>query len=210
MLLTEQTAPHKIIPLAHCALLYMFFLPNLCSSCMSVNKSMIMLYLSWWRDNPQYIFVPRLTKWGRGAIEFGTVCPSVHLSVCPLILSARYQTSEHGHSLYHAPGVASFAKNTIILSRRGTLELRVHWFISYVSGRGYKIGPVCVYVCVDLLSLPCAPLVRYLRVLCTSPCIVSSTPWCTRTCKFFTKGWTKCVNMVCIITPAVTPPRPHI
>ncbi len=40
-----------------------------------------------------------------------------------------HQTSEHGtcHSLYHAPGVAPFAKNTIILSRRGTLELRVHW-----------------------------------------------------------------------------------
>ena len=41
-----------------------------------------------------------------------------------------HQSSEHGtfRSLYHAPGVAPFAKNTIILSRRGTLELRVHWF----------------------------------------------------------------------------------
>ena len=41
-----------------------------------------------------------------------------------------HQTSEHGtsHSLYHAPGIAPFAKNTIIPSRRGTLELRVHWF----------------------------------------------------------------------------------
>ena len=49
--------------------------------------------------------------------------PSVHF------VSKITQTSEHStsHSLYHAPGVAPFAKNTIILSRRGTLELRVHW-----------------------------------------------------------------------------------
>ncbi len=46
-----------------------------------------------------------------------------------------YEISEHGtsHSLYHAPDVAPFAKNTIILSRRGTLELRVHWFLSHQS-----------------------------------------------------------------------------
>ena len=31
------------------------------------------------------------------------------------------------HFLYHAPGVAPYAKNSIILSRRGTLEVRVHW-----------------------------------------------------------------------------------
>ncbi len=29
--------------------------------------------------------------------------------------------------MYHAPGVAHFAKITIIQPRRGTLELRVHW-----------------------------------------------------------------------------------
>ncbi len=32
----------------------------------------------------------------------------------------------------HAPGVAHFVKITIILSRRGTLELRVHWFPFWV------------------------------------------------------------------------------
>ncbi len=31
--------------------------------------------------------------------------------------------------MYHATGVAHFVKITIILSRRGTLELRVHWLI---------------------------------------------------------------------------------
>ncbi len=51
-------------------------------------------------------FVPRLKG---GAIEFATVCLS--------------------HFLYHAPGVAPFAKNTIILLRRGTLELCVHWLL---------------------------------------------------------------------------------
>ncbi len=52
------------------------------------------------------VIVPRLMKWGRGTIEFangvlGVVMP-IHVLAC-------------------------FAKNTIILSRQGTLELRIHW-----------------------------------------------------------------------------------
>ncbi len=31
-------------------------------------------------------------------------------------------------TIYHALGVAHFVKIALILSRRGTLELRVHWF----------------------------------------------------------------------------------
>ena len=67
----------------------------------------------------------------KGTIEFATVClsvrPSVHFVIG--IFMPTHQTYEHGTSnfLYHAPGVAPFVENTIILSRWGTLELRVHW-----------------------------------------------------------------------------------
>ncbi len=41
-------------------------------------------------------------------------------------------------SMYHAPGVAHFAKITILLSMWGTLELHVHWFrpLNFVRGGG--------------------------------------------------------------------------
>ena len=71
--------------------------------------------------------VPRPMKWGRGTIEFATVCPSVHFVSIRGSTTARYTS----HSLYHAPGIAPFAENTIILSRQGRLELRVHWFYNW-------------------------------------------------------------------------------
>ncbi len=71
------------------------------------------------------LFVPRLTKWGRGAIEFATVCPSVRPSVrslcqqCPI-------------SCTMTQVLLPLRKNTIILSWQGTLELRVHWWTLHI------------------------------------------------------------------------------
>ena len=43
-------------------------------------------------------------------------------------------------SMNHVPGVAHFAKITIILSRRGTLELCVHWFKIDIAKVGSMYG----------------------------------------------------------------------
>ncbi len=77
---------------------------------------------------------PVLTPWGRGTIEFAIVFQSsVRPSVHPINLNTNAIRPAHTTSvcvqfaMYHAPNVAHVAKNTIILSRRGTPELCVHW-----------------------------------------------------------------------------------
>ncbi len=42
--------------------------------------------------------------------------------------------------MYYAPGVAHFAKITIIPSRQGTLDLRIHWYF-YYPGVGWVLCP---------------------------------------------------------------------
>ncbi len=69
-----------------------------------------------------HFIVPRLTKWGRGTIEFAIVClsvrPSVNLKLesdlrCPC-----------------PTGLTGLTVSTPLLSRLGTLELRAHWYFS--------------------------------------------------------------------------------
>ncbi len=67
-----------------------------------------------------YFFVPRLTKWGRGTIEFATVCPSI----CSLCQQKRIHTITL---------TCQIGWITTIRSRRGTLELHVHWFVLHAQ-----------------------------------------------------------------------------
>ncbi len=53
-----------------------------------------------------------------------------HLSVRPCTqLTFNFPCTIVNSSPDYVPNIAHFAKNTIILSRRGTLELRVHWIL---------------------------------------------------------------------------------
>ena len=87
----------------------------------SFGKSVLLL--SMWICPTSYFFMLKnlwspclgLTKWGRGAIEFATVCPSVR---------SHQSTS---YSLYHAPGIAPFAKNTLYYQGGG------HWSYAYTG-----------------------------------------------------------------------------
>ncbi len=66
------------------------------------------------------IFVPRLTKWGRGTIKFRIVRP----------FTSNNPKSFFFPSMYHAPGVAHFVKITIIaLGFIKRLDISLHEMI---------------------------------------------------------------------------------
>ncbi len=65
-------------------------------------------------ESEDYAFLSPASR--REAIEFATVCPSVR----PFTLVFNYLCN---------PQSCLSRKNTFILSRRGTLELRVHWLL---------------------------------------------------------------------------------
>ncbi len=96
-----------------------------------------MMYISsTWAFSANCIFVPRLTKWGRGTIEFAIVCPSVRPSVNLKYLGGKFGERSRVKNI----SMLTSPKNTIILSRRGTLELRVHWSFQHYVIYSY-IGP---------------------------------------------------------------------
>ena len=59
-------------------------------------------------------------------------------------------------SMYNTLNVAHFAKNTIILSRRGTLELRIHWFTTTMESRPQYAGLLlgCKLIFQEIQYLP--------------------------------------------------------